>query len=321
MKDVVNCIGDKGKISTKALRDYISDNIRNRDLILKFKKSDVMFLDTDIAYLAKLADENASYVKGLVNYIIKEEDLSCDSLDALCKIINSVSEFNFKLQNLYELDNIRAGKHFRLVNINISDFMRSFYKSVNSYLPVRNCKNIGYVDTIRKDTFCNINLNLVTHILMNFISNAIKHSKSKDERIDIVLNRLNKGNYAAISVIDYGVGVDLDKIYEAVRLAARESSVGSMRKFRGYGLYVCQVLADKLGGSILVTNMKDGGAVFTLILEAKDAPAVNGIINVSDVESVRNKQHEKLIETAMSQFRNDAEYLMRKGLINNDNNI
>jgi len=101
---------------------------------------------------------------------------------------------------------------------------------------------------------------LLTHIIQNFVQNAIKFTP---EGKNIIIKTIPNNQSITLMVIDEGIGCD-----EKVDLFAPFKRVGG-EKGAGLGLFLAKSAADTLGGSISLKNRTDGisGTVATLELQ------------------------------------------------------
>lgn len=101
----------------------------------------------------------------------------------------------------------------------------------------------------------------VQQILVNFLSNACKHTTEGEIHMHCSLTE-NPGKMT-ISVADTGCGVSPDMAEEIFkRFSALDTNSGS----HGLGLDICGDLARRLGGSVALDTSYTGGARFYLIL-------------------------------------------------------
>ncbi len=112
----------------------------------------------------------------------------------------------------------------------------------------------------------------LNHVFLNFFNNAIEAmtgiSKSRKDRMGHKTGReinvktdLNKGNIV-IKVADNGPGIsedDLEHIFDPFYTRKKQMGLG-------VGLSVCNDMIEDHGGTIVVENAPDGGAVFTIKL-------------------------------------------------------
>jgi nitrogen-specific signal transduction histidine kinase len=104
----------------------------------------------------------------------------------------------------------------------------------------------------------------VLQILINLVTNALRYSPD-GTTINMAIGQSN--GLAEISVSDEGEGIataDHEKIFEKFERLGRSGDGGS-----GLGLYISRRLARAMGGDLIVSNAKTGGAKFTLYLPAQ----------------------------------------------------
>lgn len=271
MKEPVKelCIDEKGKLSAKNLRAFLSDNLKNEKLVLYVGAFDSTF-ENDIDYIVKLIEDNTYYVRNLLKLLVESEDLKPDNVDIIYKASSSMGTTYLRLRNLCELTQGKYGINLKTRNpVEISAFLNEFIKTVHNCLPVSMCRNITLRNNVRSDLYASINQTGLTHILVNLLVNALVHSHSENRKVDIILNSFQKENVITISVVDYGIGVNLKKIRAIMERNVNDVFGGSknlLRSYKGYGLLVCQKLAGNMDGKILVSNIKEGGSVFSLVL-------------------------------------------------------
>jgi signal transduction histidine kinase len=97
-------------------------------------------------------------------------------------------------------------------------------------------------------------------IMANFLSNAAKFSKP-DSEVKITLTKVN--NYARVSVIDYGVGLDeeskrhiFEKFYQA------DSSDTRKKGGTGLGLAITKEIVERMRGRVGFTSVLGEGSTF-----------------------------------------------------------
>ncbi|MDX1766089.1 MAG: ATP-binding protein [Candidatus Saccharimonadales bacterium] len=105
----------------------------------------------------------------------------------------------------------------------------------------------------------------IKEILQNFITNAIKYSRTGS----IVISVKKSGRGVAFSVKDTGIGISksdqrhlFEKFFRSEDYRTRESS-GT-----GLGLYVAAKLAKKIDGQIKVSSIKNKGSTFSLTVHS-----------------------------------------------------
>ncbi len=111
-----------------------------------------------------------------------------------------------------------------------------------------------------------MNRTALDRILSNILSNAIKFTDTGTVRLSIALGANN------------GPGFSPAALAQLFRFAARPE--GSLRAGLGFGLHIAKDMVERLGGTILVTNLPGGGAEVALDLPfaASQSLAPNGAL-------------------------------------------
>jgi len=105
-------------------------------------------------------------------------------------------------------------------------------------------------------------------ILNQLITNSIKfRSLDKTPKIEIRSEVLK--NKCLISIIDNGIGIDLNKNEKHLFKLYQTFHPGKGGK--GMGLYLCKILVDELNGSIDISSEKDKGTKISIIFPIPEA--------------------------------------------------
>lgn len=109
-------------------------------------------------------------------------------------------------------------------------------------------------------------------VLVNLIGNACDAMVDQTEK-RVVLRAWRAGGVVRLQVQDSGPGIAPDKLERIFDPFFTTNDAGL-----GLGLSISHTIAERLGGSLRADNAAEGGAVFTLELNASDAPpaAVRG---------------------------------------------
>lgn len=171
--------------------------------------------------------------------------------------IKEINDMNKMISSILDMGRAEGAQFEKPIELDIVNFMQS---KMNDYKLLANQKEIGLHFTSKVKSFITIiQPTLLTHILQNFIQNAIKFTP-KGKHIHVKLYE-NEGT-AIVEVMDEGIGID-----EAIDLFAPFKRVGG-EAGAGLGLFLAKNAADSLGASIDLKNRKDGvkGTVATLCL-------------------------------------------------------
>jgi two-component system sensor histidine kinase/response regulator len=110
----------------------------------------------------------------------------------------------------------------------------------------------------------------LTQIIINLANNAIKFTDSGTVRLQLSQKIDNGRLLTAFSVADSGAGIkseDQPKLFQA--FSQLDSTSTRHVEGAGLGLYLCQNLANLLGGKLTFTSEFGHGSVFTLTLSHK----------------------------------------------------
>jgi signal transduction histidine kinase len=112
----------------------------------------------------------------------------------------------------------------------------------------------------------------LTQILLNLGNNAIKFTESGTVRVTLAEKPGDNGgpNIIEFSVADSGAGIreeDQAKLFQA--FSQLDSTSTRHAEGAGLGLYLCQNLANLIGGSLFFKSDFGHGSTFTLALPAK----------------------------------------------------
>lgn len=95
--------------------------------------------------------------------------------------------------------------------------------------------------------------------ILNLLNNAIRASRSKNNNV-IELTTNTAPNMWQLEIRDYGAGFTLDE------LAELGSKPVESKQGLGMAVFLSYATLEKLGGKLLLTNHKNGGALVTLLI-------------------------------------------------------
>lgn len=178
------------------------------------------------------------------------------------KLLNTVSTMSTHILRLESYVQLMSEIHrledisVNYTRVNSTYFLNELISSAE--ILVRDQQlNISFVNHIC-DEMIIIDSGLVTRIYENLIQNAIRYAY----QTIIVSFELVEGIFF-ISVSDDGQGFS-EKDLKMATTPFYKSTTEDDGKHFGMGLNICKVLVEKLGGSILLTNNKQGGACVSI---------------------------------------------------------
>ncbi|RUM66810.1 MAG: two-component sensor histidine kinase [Sulfurospirillum sp.] len=191
--------------------------------------------------------------------LIKDRDVQ-KYKDTLKVNNQTIDEMNKMISSILEVGRQEGAQFEKPVEVDLIQFLKDKTKDF-SLLAKGDGKKIE-VD-LEPEKYCIISQpTLLTHILQNFVQNAIKFSP-KDGTVKI-RSRLN-GDEFTIEILDEGEGID-----ESKDLFAPFKRDGN-KAGAGLGLFLAKGAADAIGAEISLKNRKDSkGAVAKIVLNSKN---------------------------------------------------
>ncbi|MFC2492214.1 MAG: sensor histidine kinase [Campylobacter curvus] len=181
-------------------------------------------------------------------------------IEALRSNNEAINNMNSMISSVLEIGRQEGAQFEEPVNTDIIGFLN---KLGNNFQILARAEEKNIIMSLQPEILnMKIQTTLLTHVIQNFVQNAIKFSP-KDSNITI-LSRTEKNSFI-IEVIDEGIGID-----ESKDLFAPFKRFGD-KGGAGLGLFLAKGAAQALGGSVAIKNRKDGksGAVSTLALPIK----------------------------------------------------
>ncbi len=125
-------------------------------------------------------------------------------------------------------------------------------------------KQIKLLHKIPPEIYVNADEEMLNTVLRNLLTNAIKFSNKVSA---ISVNATAKSDFAEVSVIDSGIGMDQNTIENLFRLDAALSTNGTDNEIgTGLGLILCKEFVEKHGGKIWAESEPGKGSSFRFTL-------------------------------------------------------
>lgn len=179
------------------------------------------------------------------------EEKTVEILSKMKGQINRLESYTYKMSTLHKLEDIIPDiEEFR------TGILKESFAESGKYI----CMNKQFTLNFQSDSdFLFIDSELVMEVYENILSNAERYADSKITA-DISVTE----NFLKIAVQDNGNGFT-DK---ALRLASEpfyrdEKDQNSMHF--GLGLYICEIICEKCGGRLDISNTKTGGKVTAIL--------------------------------------------------------
>ena len=125
-------------------------------------------------------------------------------------------------------------------------------------------KNIILHNDASPDLTVYVDLNMMTSVLQNLTSNAIKFTKNGGH---VYLSAHKIGNEIKIAVRDTGVGMPEEQIQEFFMRQQPKSIKGTDgEKGTGLGLLLCRQFVEKNNGRVVIDSKINEGTTFNIII-------------------------------------------------------
>ena len=233
--------------------EELKRTISNRDKMYSVIAHDLRSPMASIRMVLNLAvnvvspDVVGDEIFGLLDKANRESEETHDLLDNLLKWTKSqTGRLNVVYQDI-DLDDIVPGA------VDIFKMIAEMKKIDLKYIPAEEKL------TVHGDN------DMIKTILRNFLSNAIKFTP-EGKAIEVFYK--HEGDFARISVRDYGVGIAPERV-ESIFTKGETSYGTGGEEGSGLGLQLCQDFARKNGGDTMVESTEGEGSTFSFTIPLK----------------------------------------------------
>ncbi len=179
------------------------------------------------------------------------------------KVIQGTSKSLFDL-----LENLLLWAGFQVNRINFNKVNIDLYETVISIEMLLQValqqKNIAFENDIQKETIVFADIDMVSTILRNLVSNALKFTPSGG---NISVFSETDDDFIIVSVKDNGVGILDDDMLKIFKIDEQISNTGTLgEKGTGLGLLLCKEMVEKNGGEIWADSIPGHGTTFSFTL-------------------------------------------------------
>lgn len=129
-------------------------------------------------------------------------------------------------------------------------------------------KNIQLINTLETDIKVYADINMITSVIQNLVSNALKFTHT-DGTGKVIIRAEQDKDQVHIYIQDTGLGMtkdQIDNLFEPKITISRQGTLGE--KGTGLGLVLCKRFIDLNQGQICVTSKEGEGTLFKVSLPA-----------------------------------------------------
>jgi len=180
----------------------------------------------------------------------------------ICHIKDTCNNTFKLLQNLLEWSRMQTGKiEWKPDEL---DLYTSSFENITLFKAGAKNKEINLYSDIKKNTMVFADPNMVTMIMRNLVSNAVKFTKPGGE---VRISSESHEDNEEITISDTGVGIKKEDIEKLFRIDVHHSTYGTAKEpGTGLGLILCKEFAEKNGGKIWVESEPGKGSRFKFTL-------------------------------------------------------
>jgi PAS domain S-box-containing protein len=191
-------------------------------------------------------------------------DLSIEEIRSFSKEINKSAHSVYNLLlNLLQWAQIKTGRmKTTREKIAISSLLNNTIILLEGVATKKSIKLINDVDS---SYFFSGDRTMISSVLQNLISNAIKFSKRNGK---VIISSKIEGDKIIVSVQDRGIGISDENLTKLFRLDNHLTTMGTANESgTGLGLILCKELVEKNNGQIWVDSEEHLGTTFSFSLE------------------------------------------------------
>lgn len=191
-------------------------------------------------------------------------DLSIEEIRSFSKEINKSAHSVYNLLlNLLQWAQIKTGRmKTTREKIALSSLLNNTIILLEG---VASKKSIKLINDVDSSYFFSGDRTMISSVLQNLISNAIKFSKRNGK---VIISSKIEGDKIIVSVQDRGVGISDENLTKLFRLDNHLTTMGTANESgTGLGLILCKELVEKNNGQIWVESEEHLGTTFSFSLE------------------------------------------------------
>jgi len=236
---------------------------QQRDALEKQRKELEVLNATKDKFFAIIAHDLRnpfSTVLGLSELLAREfENFDADRLKEFINQIYKYSNNTFNLlENLLQWSMVQTGRMpLRPKVVNLCDIVN---ENIELLRGNASNKRISLLGPECGEWFSYVDVNMITTVVRNLISNAIKFTEPGGV-VEIKLDQDDR--FVTVSVSDTGVGIsgaDLNKLF---KLDSNPTTIGtSQEKGTGLGLILCKEFVERNGGTVWAESVLEKGTTF-----------------------------------------------------------
>ncbi len=180
----------------------------------------------------------------------------------LQRIVSSINMLTDILNDFLSLGKIEEGKiHVRYTEFNIQELITDTLEEIKNSLKRQQKVNYQH----KGNPMVSLDVSLLTHIIMNLVSNA---SKFSGESSSIEIKTINQKYQIVLSVKDHGIGISKEDQKHLMERFFRGANAGNIQG-TGLGLHIVSKYAELMNGTVECKSELEKGTEFIITLNSK----------------------------------------------------
>ncbi len=230
-----------------------------------------------------------SSIIGFSNLLVKQiKNKDIEGIDEYANnVLKSANKAMDLLLNLMEWSGAQTGK--MEFNPKYFDLVPCINKTILLYVDIAGQKSITIKNILPPKAFVFADNAMISTILRNLISNAIKFTMPGG---NIIVSAIEKQNEIIFSVSDNGVGISKSSIKKLFLIDQSYSTTGTNKETgTGLGLILCKEFAEKHNGKIWVESEQKKGSTFYFTLPYNVEPQEKNVIENAGSAATENHDY------------------------------
>ncbi|ELW82847.1 MULTISPECIES: sensor histidine kinase [Acinetobacter] len=197
----------------------------------------------------------------------ERETLDEENIHSIAQYLHDTLQSTYALlENLLNWAMSEGGRFvYHPINFKLKQTTKIVYDVLQ---PLAVNKNIQLIENVADDLTVFADMNMVTSIIQNLVSNALKFTQT-DGLGKVTISAQPVGNRIEIIIHDTGLGMtqaQIEQVFEPQLKASIKGTIGEQGT--GLGLVLCKRFVDLNHGQISVSSQKGEGTTFVVALPA-----------------------------------------------------
>lgn len=258
------------KTAQKELSLEVNENLGAEDLVIALKKQNKQLRKlnaTKDKFISIIAHDLKSPFNAIIGFSrLLHEKIRARNFDHAEKIseiiLDSSNNAMDLLKDLLEWALVQTGNmEFKPERIN---FLEVVNQVESLFADVAKQKGVTIQSNVPKETVLYADQEMVSVVLRNLISNAIKYTNQEGKVVISVEKSICE---IVVSVADTGVGIPRNKLNKLFKIGKNYKRSGTGKEGgTGLGLVLCKEFVEKHGGKIWVKSKEGEGSIFKFTL-------------------------------------------------------